>query len=194
MANRLKAELTFANVAAGATATLAHGLNLNGTGLIPDRVVFDINSAGFDVSAVDDTNLTVINNNGFVATAAVLVERWHSIERVFGDSALAIVTGGLTPRPLVSGVGPGAGAGRTDVFTYICTGAEGSDFFIPLPAARVDDNYVPRVSCGGVATILAFNLPDLAAADRTTLQFRVIASAAVQIGDRLDVTVFQRTA
>lgn len=78
-------------------------------------------------------------------------------------------------------------------YTYTATGAEGSDFVIPLPATRVDDNYVPQVTCGGVDASLTFDCPDLISSDRTTSQFRVIASAALQAGDRLDVVVHPRT-
>lgn len=86
------------------------------------------------------------------------------------------------------------GGGALTVFTYVCTGAEGSDFFIPLPIALVDDNYIPQVTKGGVAALYDLECPDLVAADRTTVQFRVITAAAVQLGDRLDVVVHQRTA
>ena len=85
------------------------------------------------------------------------------------------------------------GAGGTQVFTYVATGLEGSDFFIVLPVARPDDDYVPQVTCGGVTAILGVDCPDLAAGDRTTTQFRVVTSAAVQAGDLFDVTVEQRT-
>lgn len=190
MANTLKAQIDYVAVPAGGTATLPHMLQLAGTSFAPDCVSFE--NPEFDYVSSTATTLTVINNGLAPASCRVLVELWHTIERVFGNGSPA-----LPNKPFISrGVDRGGGSGGVpdQVFTYVCTGAEGSDFFIPLPAARPDDDYVPQVTCGGVAEILTFDVPDLVALDRTTTQFRVVASSAVQLGDQLDVTVQQRTA
>lgn len=82
---------------------------------------------------------------------------------------------------------------KTQAFTYTCTGAEGSDFVITLPTAQPNDNYIPQVTLGGVTALFMVDCPDILATDRQTTQFRVITSAAVQAGDRLDVVIRTRT-
>jgi hypothetical protein len=100
----------------------------------------------------------------------------------------------LANPPFVSlGGGGSSSGGAAQAFTYVATGAEGSDFFITLPVAQANDNYIPSVSNGGVADILIFDMPDIIAGDRTTTQFRIITSASIQAGDRLDVLIFSRT-
>jgi hypothetical protein len=90
--------------------------------------------------------------------------------------------------------GGGGGSGALAAFTYTCTGAEGSDFFIPFPAALSTDDYIPSVTKGGGSQqeLYDVKMPDDDAADRTTLQFRVITAADVLEGDKLDVIVIQR--
>lgn len=93
--------------------------------------------------------------------------------------------------------GSGGGGGSGDIlaaFTYTADGTEGSDFFIPFPAALATDDYIPSVTKGGgdQQELYDVKMPDDDAADRTTLQFRVITAAAVLEGDKLDVIVIQR--
>lgn len=71
MATQLKNIVQFVNVAAGGTAVLPHGLNINGVGLIPDLLMQP--RPDFTVTA-DDTNITVTNNSLGVATVDVCVE------------------------------------------------------------------------------------------------------------------------
>lgn len=94
------------------------------------------------------------------------------------------------------GSGGGGGADILAAFTYTATGAEGSDFFIPFPVALATDNYIPAVSKGGGAQqeLYDYQMPDDAAADRTTLQFRIILATDIRSGDKLDVIVVERTA
>jgi hypothetical protein len=88
----------------------------------------------------------------------------------------------------------GGGNGHDYVaFTYICSGAEGSDFTITIPvpdSPLLNTSYIPQVTCGGVSTILAFDCPF---GDRTVNDFRVISTAAVTAGDRLDVVIHYTT-
>jgi len=81
--------------------------------------------------------------------------------------------------------------GSVTVFRYTVTGVEPdlSDFFITLPAARANDTYRIVGQCAGVASIIPFDLPDIAAGDRTTTQFRLIASSVFTAGDKLDFIV-----
>lgn len=86
--------------------------------------------------------------------------------------------------------GGGGGGGATiTAFRYTADGSEGSDFFIPLPAAQANDSYFLTMTTSGVTELLVVDLPDIAAGDRTTTQFRVITSAAVQLGDQFDIFV-----
>lgn len=188
MTNTLKSQLSYLAVAAGGQATLPHHIQLNDTNIQPDHI--DIENPSFDYVSSTTTTVTMINNSLAPASCRILCELWHTIERVFGDGSQ-----NLPAKPFISrgSSGGGGSASTAQVFTYVCTGAEGSDFNITLPAARMDDNYVPQVTCGGVTQVMAFDLPDLLAGDRTTTQFRVITSVAVTAADRLDVTVQERT-
>jgi hypothetical protein len=96
MANVLKSQLSFANVAPGATATLAHNLSLDGVALQPDAI--SIENPDFDCVSSTTTTVTVINNGPDVADCRILCEFWHSFERVFGDNA----TQSLTGKPFIS--------------------------------------------------------------------------------------------
>lgn len=189
MTNTLKSQLSYLAVPAGGQATLPHNIKLNGTDIQPDHI--DIENPDFDYVSSTTTTVTMVNNSLVAASCRILCELWHTIERVFGDGSQ-----NLPNKPFISrgSGGTGGGGGSTDqIFTYPATGAEGTDFFITLPAARLDDNYIPQVTCGGVATIMAFDLPDLLVGDRTTTQFRVITTVAPTAGDLLDVTVQERT-
>jgi hypothetical protein len=75
-------------------------------------------------------------------------------------------------------------------FVYACTGAEGADFSVSLPVAWPNDFYFVTASLAGVANLFAIDLPDLAATDRTTTQFRVVTSASVTNGDLIAFHVY----
>lgn len=95
MATRLKNILTFTVTPGGGSVSLPHGLTVqNGRPVEPDFVIPSL--PGFDISA-DDTNVTVSGDG----TVDVLVESWHTIERVFGD----VATRALTPQPFIVGGG-----------------------------------------------------------------------------------------
>lgn len=100
---------------------------------------------------------------------------------------------GPTGTPGATGpTGPGGGAGGSaQSFRYVVTGAEPdlSDFVVPLPAARATDVYRITWGLAGVAVIVGLDFPDLIPGDRTTTQFRVIATAAMQAGDQIDFYV-----
>lgn len=88
--------------------------------------------------------------------------------------------------------GPGGGgSGTAQSFRYTVTGAEPdtSDFLVTLPVARATDVYRVTYGLAGVAVIVGLDFPDLVAGDRTTTQFRVIATALMQAGDQIDFYV-----
>jgi hypothetical protein len=95
MATTLKAQLAFASVAAGDTATLPHNLNLNGAPFAPDAI--SIENPDFDCVSSTSTTVTVINNGVVEADCRILCELWHTIERVFGDGSK-----NLTGKPFIS--------------------------------------------------------------------------------------------
>lgn len=183
MGQQLKNIVRFTAVPAGGSAQLPHDLHVDGRAVVPDVVFGD--ETDFTVDA-DDTNVMVTNTGGVASDLNVYVEHWHTYERVFGDQADTE----LAPQPfrMTSG-GSASGGGATTTFRYTATGGEGSDFFVSLPAARANDDYAVMVAQAGVAAILGIDLPDLAAGDRTTTQFRVVTSAAIQAGDQLDFVV-----
>ncbi len=93
MSTRLKNILSFTVTPGGGSVSLPHGLIVqNGRPVKPDFVIPSL--PGFTITA-DDTNVTVSGDG----TVDVLVEAWHSIERVFGDKA----TLELTPQPFIAG-------------------------------------------------------------------------------------------
>lgn len=186
MANRLYQVLSFANVPAAGQATLPHNININDVALLPDRLETD--NSDFSIVSVTTTAVTVQNDGIGVDSVDVLLERWHTILREFGG----VQNTDLTPQPFIvigGGAGGGGAIGNLQSFRYVATGAEGSDFFVSLPAARPTDNYRVEICCSGVTSILTFDLPDLVAGDRTTTQFRVISSASVSALDQFDITV-----
>lgn len=101
MADVLLSQLQFVDVAAGGSATLPHGLNIEGIAEIPDFLWQ--NNPNFSLSA-DNVDVIVINNSDAIASVVVMCELPHSISRVFGvegQESLAI-------RPFVPTVGVGA--------------------------------------------------------------------------------------
>lgn len=119
MASTLKQILAFTNVASGATATLAHGLNIDDVGVIPDVVERD--NPSFEIVSVDATDVEV-RNNGALGSCNVLVEFWHTIERVFGQGNRSFADQ-LSPAPFLPG---GASGSPTNgqVMTYRDDGQE----------------------------------------------------------------------
>lgn len=101
MATTLKAVLQFTAVPAGGTATLAHGLNVSGTAVVPDAVALD--NPAFDYVSSTTTTVTVVNNDTAAGSCDVLCERWHTVERAFGDGAATL--------PVVPFISRGAAAG-----------------------------------------------------------------------------------
>lgn len=190
MPNVLKSALTFVGVAAGGQATLAHQLANNGVALQPSIISFDSRSAGFVYVASTATTVTVQNNNLVPADCTILCEWWHTIERAFPG---APPPGVLPTTPIIVGAAAaGGGASTLQAFTYACTGAEGNDFMVPLPAARANDDYAVVATLSSVTATFALNCPDTLAGDRTTTQFRVITSAPVVAGDLIDFHVEAR--
>lgn len=180
------------SVPSGGSVVFAHNININGIPVKPDRVEFDQLAAGLtvDPALVTTTTFTAANPTGAQIDGNVLLEAWHSSLRGFGAG---ISTGfdGLSPRPfVVGGGGSGSSSGNPDAFVYIATGLEGTDFTVTLPVARANDNYAVFASPDGVALIPAFDLPNLLPGDRTTVDFRVITTAALTAGDRIAFFVF----
>lgn len=108
--------------------------------------------------------------------------------------ALNFIGAGVTAADAGSGVAsvtiPGASVALgLQAFRYTCTGAEGADFFVPLPVARANDSYRVQATAAGMTLLLGFDCPDLVAADRTTTQFRVRTTASVTAADQIDFLV-----
>jgi hypothetical protein len=190
MATRINQIVRFTAVAPAATVALPHEINVTGLALIPDRAFS--NNADFTINSVTTTTVTVTNNGGIAANCDVWLEWLHTYLRVFGASATIT----LIPDPFIIASGGGTSSGgNADAFTYTCTGAEGSDFNVTLPSIRATDNYVVNGSQASPAAnnIIGFNFPDTLAGDRTTTLFRVVTTAAVVAGDKIDFVVRDRT-
>jgi hypothetical protein len=123
MATRLLNVLQFTDVEAGAEVSLPHGLNENGTAVIPDMYDVRSNSDSFTVS-LDETNVTVTNNGGGDASCDVFVWRWHSILRQLGgDPGPA----GLAVQPWPIGGGAGTAADTYGFHLVFRPGATDAD-------------------------------------------------------------------
>ena len=107
MADRLKNILRFNNVAAGVQATLPHELNVNDVSVLPDKALRS--NGEFSIVSVTATDVTVQNGGSAAANCDVLVEHWHTIDRVFG----AAQTKDLVPQPFVAAAG---GAASPSIF------------------------------------------------------------------------------
>lgn len=184
MPNTLKQQFSV-TVGAGASVVFPHTLNVNGIAVKPDHLEFDRLNTGLDCNPVNVTTTTFQVDNPTLGaiTCNVLLEAWHTIEREFGQGVQSIA-GGLTPQPfVVRDGGSSTSASNAQVFQYVATGAEGSDFNVPLPIARANDTYLIQCTLGDVTLILAYQFPNTLVGDRTTTQFRVVTTAAVSAGD-----------
>jgi hypothetical protein len=191
MPDRLSQVLSFAGVAAGGQATLPYELGVGGVSVLPDFIF--VNAAGFEVILpVGLGTITVQNNNLVPASVDLWLLRQHTIDRVYGSQA----TLNLSPQPFIvysSDPAGGGGSSNAQVFRYIATGAEGTDFNITLPAARASDLYNVFCGLGSVVANVPVSFPDTLAGDRTATQFRCITTAALQANDQLDLLVIDRT-
>jgi hypothetical protein len=104
MANRLKTIIQLTGIASGASPSSAHNLNVGGLAVVPDEV--KLSNPEFTFISADDTNVVVRNDGAGVGDCDVLVEHWHTVERVFG----AAQTKELSPQPFNAAAGGGGGA------------------------------------------------------------------------------------
>ena len=183
MATQLRNIVRFTGVAPSTPTSLAHNLNLDGVGLVPDLL---IQSRGDYTVTADDTNVTVTNNGLIASSIDVFVVHWHTIDRVFGADTVT----SLTPQPfVVVGDSAGSATGNEQIFRFTAAGGEGSDFTVTLPSARPNDNYVIMASLADAASIFGMRFPDTLAGDRTTTTFRVLTTAALTAGDVIEFRV-----
>lgn len=190
MATRLHQVLTFPAVAPGGQQSVAHLINWNGRAVIPDRIFADQANGSFTVISVDSAQMTVRNDGGVAADFVFWLESLHSILRAFGATPPPEF---LVPLPFLAGGGASSGSGGSNLqaFRYTVTGLEPdtSDFTVILPAARVTDVYRIAGDLAGAVSIVGLDFPDLIAGDRTTTQFRVVATGSLTAGDQLDFFV-----
>lgn len=130
MATTLRSRVTFTLLASGATSVAtAHNINVHGTSQIPDRV--EVDNPNFAVVAVTSTTVQVRNDGSAAATCHVLCEYWHTIDRVFGNGALA-----LTSPPFVP-AGGSTGPGGTFWSLTGNAGLDGTQFIGTTDAVDV---------------------------------------------------------
>lgn len=86
-------------------------------------------------------------------------------------------------------------AGPARIVTYIATGLEGVDFFVPIGTELASEEYdVGFFGAAGAAIIPAvWDFPEADPADRTASQFRVLIPAPLQAGDRFKFAVTSPT-
>jgi len=130
----LKNMVQVVNLAPGIPTTYAHALqDTDGRALLPDHVYAPTNES-LEVTAADATNITVINRSATNETGSVLVESWHTENRVFPGTALTLaglpyivnsLAGGSTADRLSIGQQQAPPAVITQRFVY--ANAAGSD-------------------------------------------------------------------
>ena len=87
--------------------------------------------------------------------------------------------------PNTAWVNSSSTASAAQRFTYTVGVADGSDFFVTLPAARANDLYEIFSAQGDVALIVGMQFPNAQPNDRTTTQFHVVTTAAMTAGDTI---------
>lgn len=180
--------LTFANVPNGGQATLPHDIRWNARPVIPDWIVPQHGNGAFTVVSCTTTDLTIQNDSGALASFTFFLVSWWSPLRQFNDANTQF----LSPLPFVTGEGSSGPFNNGQAFRYTVTGLEPdlTDFFVPLPVARANDNYRVQGTPAGMTNLVDFDLPDLVVGvDRTTTQFRLVSGAPLQTGDQIDFFV-----
>ncbi len=166
-------------IPAGNTLVVAHGLR-NGLNALKPNIVQPDRDTPILVTSADDTNVEYSNPDIDAHTANFLVQFDHSIQQAVKGAPIEFY---------YQGGGTGGAAATEQVFRYTADGGDGSDFFIPLPAARANDSYVITASLVNAPAIYAWRFPEGSIPDRTTLQFRMITTVALTIGDVFDFRV-----
>ncbi len=67
---------------------------------------------------------------------------------------------------------------------YTATGAEGTDFIVPLDVAQATSTYEVFAQARGMATLVGIDLP-ADPGDRSPLGFRIITTGALSAGDKI---------
>ena len=150
MASTLKSIVAFTDVAGGGAAFGDnHNLNVDGVGVVPDKVELD--NPDFEYVSASTTQI-IVRNNGAQGSCNALCEFWYSPDRAFG-SGNAGINDQLTPAPFVpSGSGGSATGGQaltyrddgvaTDIYVDQTNGSDSNDGLTPatalatLPAVR----------------------------------------------------------
>jgi hypothetical protein len=80
----------------------------------------------------------------------------------------------------------------TRIVTYVATGAEGVDFFVPIGATLAADTYeVGLFGIAGAAALPVCDFPNVLAGDRTQTTFRVLTAATLTVGDILKFQIVE---
>ncbi|HEY4238995.1 MAG TPA: hypothetical protein VGM88_04235 [Kofleriaceae bacterium] len=78
-------------------------------------------------------------------------------------------------------------------FIYSCGAGDGSNFLVNLPAARANNTYFVTASLENTTNIYGFEMPNTGGSDRSTTQFRVVTTAPVTSGDKIEFHVYEQT-
>lgn len=77
-------------------------------------------------------------------------------------------------------------SGAARIVEYTATGAEGTDFMVPVGTTLADDEYeVGLFGTRGVVNVPICDFPNALAGDRTQTEFRVVTAAVLTAGDVL---------
>lgn len=125
MAGRLRQVVSSGVIAAGASAVVAHSLNVAGRAAVPDYAFLDVSS--FDVTAATSSTVTIVNNSPSAASCNVLLWVDHTVDRELGGAIQ-----NLSPRPfVVRGAAAAAVVGTYQ--TALATDTQTTASAVPVP-------------------------------------------------------------
>jgi hypothetical protein len=161
-----------------------------------DAISVEVISAGYDnagsVVAGLTANLTIATTAGSVALAITVKDEGLSVPNT-PHTALNFTGNGVQATDSGGGVTElNFPAPVTERFRYVAGSVVSSDFFVAMPSAMPDDDYIVKAQLVNAGAILGIRCPDLAPGDRTTTEFRVILTAPLATGESIDFLISDR--
>lgn len=143
MATTLEAIVQFTGVPAATPTAKAHGLNVSGIGVIPDR--YGRKTTGNFTITFDAVNVTVTNNGSSPANIDVWCKFIYSPERAFGSSQVTVLTG--SPFEMGGPLSGSGGSGNGDHYgSCIVNNVDATPLFL----ANSDATRLTGIASNGV--------------------------------------------
>lgn len=188
--DKLAGMLSFTNVAIGDTATLPHGLILNGVSVVPDLILLQYQDT-FELAGANAQTITLRNTADTGENCLAYVSAIHPAIRLLGippdDGNMAL---GMVPRPFCPGTPNTGGGGNAQAFDYTVTGSEPdrSAITITIPTAMADVNYEVMATIQGGTALAA-----LGVSTKATTNFVLDATGDLPAGMVIGFVVIPKT-